>query len=509
FHAVIEFEVNEEDVDARWLRNGLEINFRVEERFKYIILRRLHRLTITETITSDAGEYTFVAGRNRSVVTLQVNCEYFQLMTSRKSPCIWKLLTMFCCFTEPIVERHLQTISGKEGHTCVLTCQFSVPNLKTQWFKNGKLIEPDGRYSIEVAGKIQKLSIKDLKPEDQGRFSCRYENLETSADLLVEGLYTEQKKKTIQKILQKIKFTKTIQDIVVNENQTATFECEVSFDGAIVSWYKDNFELQESGRFEYVSDGRKRILVIQDLHIDDSGEYNCRLPTSRTSGTMKVNGKVLPHLLCPLEVLEGDKAEFVCSVSKEAFEVKWFKGSEELEIGDKYNIISDGKRRVLVVKNCKPGDEGTFTSVSLYFFVYFTEEDLRIIEPLEDIETQEKKTVSFTCKVNRPNVTLKWMKGGQEIVFDKRVMYKADKVKHTLIVRDCGLADEGEYTVIAGQDKSTAELIITEAPTDFTAHLQDQTVTEFEDAVFTCQLSKEKASVKWYKNGREIREGPR
>uniref|UniRef100_A0A8C4S578 Titin n=1 Tax=Erpetoichthys calabaricus TaxID=27687 RepID=A0A8C4S578_ERPCA len=212
-------------------------------------------------------------------------------------------------------------------------------------------------------------------------------------------------------------FTKNLSNVEGTETDSIKLICEVSKASAEVVWYKGDKELPEGGRFEYVSDGRKRILVIQDLHIDDSGEYNCRLPTSPAEFIARPQNQ---------EVLEGDKAEFVCSVSKEAFEVKWFKGSEELEIGDKYNIISDGKRRV----------------------------------------------------------------------------------KHTLIVRDCGLADEGEYTVIAGQDKSTAELIITEAPTDFTAHLQDQTVTEFEDAVFTCQLSKEKASVKWYKNGREIREGP-
>lgn len=119
----------------------------------------------------------------------------------------------------------------------------------------------------------------------------------------------------------------------------------------------------------------------------------------------------------------------------------------------------------------------------------------------------EKKTVTFWCKVNRLNVTLKWTKNGEEVTFDKRILYKVDKYKHSLIIKNCGFIDEGEYTVTAGQDKSVAELIIAEAPADFIEHLQDQTVTEFDDAVFTCQLSKEKASVKWYRNGREIREG--
>lgn len=108
--------------------------------------------------------------------------------------------------------------------------------------------------------------------------------------------------------------------------------------------------------------------------------------------------------------------------------------------------------------------------------------------------------------MNRENVTLQWMKNGEEVTFDKQILYKIDKKKHSLIIRGCAFKDEGEYTVIAGQDKSVAELIITEAPTDFIEHIQDQTVIEFEDAIFTCQLSKEKATVKWYRNGRELRE---
>ncbi len=101
------------------------------------------------------------------------------------------------------------------------------------------------------------------------------------------------------------------------------------------------------------------------------------------------------------------------------------------------------------------------------------------------------------------------MKAGQEITLSKRILYRVDKDKHTLTIKDCSLADEGEYSVVTGADKATAELIISEAPTDFTAQLSDQTITEFKDAEFTCELSKEKAEIKWYRDGREIREGPR
>lgn len=74
--ATFEFEVNEDDIEGRWLRNGVEIQFTVDQRFNYVIIRKMHRLTITETYRSDAGEYTFIAGKNRSIVTLHVNSEF-------------------------------------------------------------------------------------------------------------------------------------------------------------------------------------------------------------------------------------------------------------------------------------------------------------------------------------------------------------------------------------------------------------------------------------------------
>lgn len=95
------------------------------------------------------------------------------------------------CVSEVEVEKHLEDTSGKEGQPCTLSCQLSVPNVQAQWFKNGLQLEMKGRYSSEVKHKVQKLLIQDLKPEDQGRYSCRYRHLESSAQLRVEGSYLE------------------------------------------------------------------------------------------------------------------------------------------------------------------------------------------------------------------------------------------------------------------------------------------------------------------------------
>lgn len=161
-------------------------------------------------------------------------------------------------------------------------------------------------------------------------------------------------------------------------------------------WYKGDEEIIETGRYEILTDGRKRILVIQNAQLEDTGSYNCRLPSSRTDGKVKVHGMTITvnnilrnlYLLYSsfkclsfqylatlfflelaaefiskpqnLEILEGEKAEFVCTISKESFEVQWKRDDKTLESGDKYDIIADGKKRVLVVKDATLQDMGTY-----------------------------------------------------------------------------------------------------------------------------------------------------
>lgn len=72
-------------------------------------------------------------------------------------------------------------------------------------------------------------------------------------------------------VAEQIHFTKRIHNVEVNERQSATFECEVSFDNAIVSWYKDTWELKESSKYNFTSEGRRHFMVIRNVTIEDEG----------------------------------------------------------------------------------------------------------------------------------------------------------------------------------------------------------------------------------------------
>lgn len=200
------------------------------------------------------------------------------------------------------------------------------------------------------------------------------------------------------------------------------------------------------------------------------------------------------------EVVEGEKAEFVCSVSKDTYEVKWLKGDNQLQSDDKYDIISDGKKRVLFIKSCELKDEGGFVAVIgttrapadltvigvltctfkflnaviflknddshfLLFCVCCVTEKLRIITPLKDLIANEGQETVLNCEVNTEGAKAKWLKN-DETLFEssKFIMVQKDNV-FSLRIKDTQKTNEGNYTIMltnqrGEQAKSTASITV-------------------------------------------------
>ncbi|XP_010793050.1 titin-like, partial [Notothenia coriiceps] len=567
--ARLECEVSREEAEVRWFREGQEV--RKTKKYDVISEGRKRALVVLDCTPDDAKMYTCDAG-------------------DFKTSCFLEVMPPHVEFVKP-----LQDVEVKEKESARFECEVSRESAKVRWFKDGSEIRKGKKYEIVSKGVSRILIVHKSAFDDEAEYECDARTAKSCGMLTV--------------IEEAARFTKNLSNVEGTETDSVKMICEVSKPSAEVRWFRGDEELPEGGRYEHIVDGKKRILIIQDLRMEDGGEYSCSLSaTVTTSAKLSLSELAAEFIARPQnqEVVEGEKAEFSCSVSKDSYEVTWFRGEKEVQEGEKFSIVSEGKRRALIVKSCEVKDEGgyvahiggvkasaeltvieklrvitpikdtevkeggeivfncetntegakakwlkneeTIFESSKYMMaqrdnvfslrireaskndeaVYtisltnqraeqakcsaraaVAEEKLRFLDPIEDVETQEKKTIGFTCKVNRPEVTVRWLKAGQEVTLSKRIVYRADGLKHTLTVKDCVMDDEGEYTAVVGDDKCVAELIISEAPTDFTAQLRDTTVTEFEDAEFTCKMSKEKAAVKWYRNGREIREGPR
>ena len=86
-------------------------------------------------------------------------------------------------------------------------------------------------------------------------------------------------------------FVKPLSNIVIKERETAEFVTEVNKDGATVKWFIDNKEIEESEKFEILSDGRTHKLVIKDAVLPDTGEVMARVEGKTQKATLTVEGE--------------------------------------------------------------------------------------------------------------------------------------------------------------------------------------------------------------------------
>lgn len=88
-----------------------------------------------------------------------------------------------------------------------------------------------------------------------------------------------------------MEFTKPLEDQTVEEEATATLECEVSRENAEVRWFRDGQEIRKTKKYEMIVDGCKRALVIHDCTLDDSKTYACDAKDFKTSCFLNVERK--------------------------------------------------------------------------------------------------------------------------------------------------------------------------------------------------------------------------
>lgn len=62
-----------------------------------------------------------------------------------------------------------------------------------------------------------------------------------------------------------------------------------------------------------------------------------------------------------LSVPEKKQAKFECTITKEVPKVMWFRGTEIVTPGPKYEIIDDGLKHMLIINSCEFDDEAQYT----------------------------------------------------------------------------------------------------------------------------------------------------
>lgn len=94
----------------------------------------------------------------------------------------------------------------------------------------------------------------------------------------------------------------------------------------------------------------------------------------------------------------------------------------------------------------------------MYVYQFFTELTPSFIKKLMNKISKEKDSVILECELNKPNIPVRWLKDGVELVPSDRIRLVSDGNIHRLIIDDATLEDSGTYTCVCGSVTTEATL---------------------------------------------------
>ncbi|XP_043100647.1 myosin-binding protein C, cardiac-type isoform X1 [Puntigrus tetrazona] len=142
-----ECEVSEEGAQVKWEKDGVELTR--DESFKYRFKKDgcKHVLIINDVTKEDCGHYRVKTNGGQSLAELMVQEKQLE------------------------VYQNIADLTVKAKDQAVFKCEVSDENVKGVWYRNGVEVKPDARTHITHIGRIHKLIIDDVKPEDEGDYT--------------------------------------------------------------------------------------------------------------------------------------------------------------------------------------------------------------------------------------------------------------------------------------------------------------------------------------------------
>uniref|UniRef100_A0A8C6XYY6 Ig-like domain-containing protein n=1 Tax=Naja naja TaxID=35670 RepID=A0A8C6XYY6_NAJNA len=436
--AVVEFEVNEDDIDAHWYKDGIEINFQIEERYHYVVERRVHKIVITETRYTDAGEYTFLAGKNRSSITLYVNAP-----------------------EPPKIVKELQPAtveSGKPARFCAVVS--GKPQPKIFWYKDEQPLSPGFKVKFLHDAQEYTLLLIETFPEDAAVYKIEARNdygiATSSASLSVE--VPEVVSPDVEVPIYPPTIITPLRDAITSEGQSTFFQCRVTGTDLKIAWYSKDKEIKPSRFFRMTQFEDTYQLEVAEAYPEDEGIYTfvASNPVGQVSSTATLRledmEKVIQEKIeqqIEMEVKElffGEEPE--CTAEKSVDEEETCADSEDL-----LRSFSDQKcaSRIKAMASCPEKLKPSFLQKLKY-------QSVLVGEP-----------VVFQCKLNAyPSPKVTWFHNNKQILQSLRKIIKnencMDMHDSSLEVKDVLEEDSGSYKIFAinseGSAESTASLLV-------------------------------------------------
>ncbi|XP_026207655.1 myosin binding protein Cb isoform X2 [Anabas testudineus] len=229
---------------------------------------------------------------------------------------------------------------------------------------------------------------------------------------------------------------------------------------------------------------------------------------------MKVEPKHSEAFLKKLEscysVEKGKKIVLRCEVVDPDVQVKWLKNGQEIKPSAKYVMEANGNVRTLTINKATLADDAAYECVigedKCFTEVFVKEPPVTITKLMDDYHVVVGERVEFEIEVSEEGAHVMWFFEDQELHKDKdtKFRFKKDGKKHTLIIQEATLDDIGMYHAWTNGGHTKGELEVEEKQLEVLQDIADLTVRATEQALFKCEVSDDKVTGKWYKDGVEV-----
>ncbi|XP_039875843.1 obscurin isoform X15 [Simochromis diagramma] len=434
----------------------------------------IHRLT-----EEDSGEYRCQSGPAETKGTLTVEVREIK------------------------IAKHLANTEVDEDSDAVFTCEINYADEEAQWLLNDKVLFTNEVNTIAHEGKVHKLTLKNLAPQDGGTITFQVRKVKESVTLKVK------EKRAV--------FLKSLDDVIGEEKGMITLACEASKPRVSPTWRKEGKVLKSGPKYELLHTGKSLGLIIKDATKDDAGEYSCDLGTevSKAKVTVREIGIGITKWLKSVEVNEGETCSFECILSRESTdECSWTVNGQAVTNRGRFSISTKGRKYMLTIKDVSPADAGevVFSIKDLSSKATLTVEGKAssVSKGLQNIRVIQGEDAVFTCEVTQASFAVKWAKDGKAIKKSQKYELSQQDRVMKLTIHNVSAQDSGEYSCeVIGGATTRAKLEIKEPIHKFTKTLKDSEADEKGSVTLQCTTEQIPSTVVWLKGHTELKAGRR
>ncbi|XP_052073837.1 uncharacterized protein LOC127711762 isoform X5 [Mytilus californianus] len=368
----------------------------------------------------------------------------------------------------PEIKATLKDLVTLEGSNAVLetivTCS---PSPDITWYKGDKSVMNNRHYEAKydnISGRAS-LTVLGAKKEDTGPYKCTLRNplgeAETKAALTVRS-----------RAKKKPQFTKPLKNMVATEGHSVCLECSVN-DATQIAWYKDGIIQRNTSDFKQTFDGLIAKLDIEEIFVDDHGEYSCVAKNdfgeNRTSCKIIVKETACETDVVPMFLTKPESKIHECSdtvtlqcdvIGSPQPTIRWTRDQQTVDIDNCHKQTFDGRTAVLLITKSTIEDSGKYeciaentsgkVSVDALIVVKAKQATPEILSPLTDETAVCGKSLTLKCDMNgNPSPMIVWRKDNRIIGNTKDFRQTYQDVTAKLQISDIHKEDAGCYECVA------------------------------------------------------------